>query len=387
MMDLIYISNTRIPSEKANTYQSFCVCESLATLLVSVEFWHPQRAGDYMDQVRGSGGNLEEVFDNFGVTRVFTLRRLFCLDLPWINRFSNRFWFMVEASTFALSCLNAMRREQASKVVLTRDGITMSILAICKRLGLIKQSLFYEAHSYSPRRAFLSRFIDGLIVINSHLKEKFDPEDKMNILVAHDGIRSRELEPPVGDGHHRGNTILYAGNLFEWKGVYTLADCADHLPLNSKIVFLGGSPETLSAFEKYVAGKSNVEIIGHKPRKEVRCHLKSADMLVLPNSAKFAMSDYTSPLKLFEYMAARRPIIASRIPSLQEVLRDGENAILFNPDDPQDLADKIRWVLENDCSDIVDRAWLDVQGYTWDKRAEKMVGWMNDLIRGKGGVA
>ena len=78
-------------------------------------------------------------------------------------------------------------------------------------------------------------------------------------------------------------------------------------------------------------------------------------------------------------MAARKPIVASRLPSLQEILRDGENAILFNPDDPKDLAEKITWVLENDCSKIVEQAWQDVQEYTWEKRAERIVTLMKEI--------
>jgi glycosyltransferase involved in cell wall biosynthesis len=132
------------------------------------------------------------------------------------------------------------------------------------------------------------------------------------------------------------------------------------------------------AFQDYVQGFPRVEVLGFKDRREVLACLDSADVLVLPNSAKNPLSLYTSPLKLFEYMAARKPIVAARIASLQEILRDGENAILFEPDDPQDLAKKISQALENDCRLLVDRAWQDVQTCTWDRRAEQIIQWMKE---------
>ena len=58
-------------------------------------------------------------------------------------------------------------------------------------------------------------------------------------------------------------------------------------------------------------------------------------MLVLPNPASAISTHFTSPLKLFEYMAAGRAIVASDLPAIREVLRDGENALLVTPGDAE----------------------------------------------------
>ena len=98
--------------------------------------------------------------------------------------------------------------------------------------------------------------------------------------------------------------------------------------------------------------------------------IEKADLLVLPNSAKDKMSLFTSPIKLFEYMASKRPIVASSLPSIKEILIDNKNAILFEPDDHIDLAKKINLALSKDCKYIVNNAYDDVKVYTWDIRAE-----------------
>ncbi len=376
MADLIYISNTQIPSRKANTYQSFCMCEAFAGLFSSVEFWHPSRRGDYSAKSALSDP-VNNTFLDYGVVQNFKLKRLLSIDLPWVRQISDRMWFQIEALSFSIICFLSLMKAPEDRYVFVRDSITLSALAFGKKVGLIKQKVFFEAHKFSVREARHAKHVNGIVVINNHLKMLYEGFST-NVLVAHDGVKKDELIFSEKQSNRRNKVVLYSGNLFPWKGIHTLADCIEYLPSNCKVVFLGGSPDTLPAFRKYVEGRKGIEILGYKPRSEVRSYLDAADVLVLPNSSKDPMSAYTSPLKLFEYMAARKPIVASRIPSLQEILRDGENAILFNPDDPEDLAKKIQWIFDNDCSAIVDQAWQDVHAYTWNKRAENIFSWMHD---------
>ena len=115
-------------------------------------------------------------------------------------------------------------------------------------------------------------------------------------------------------------------------------------------------------------------MVGHRPHGEIPYWLKAADVLVLPNSGKEDISKYwTSPLKMFEYMASGRPIVASDLPSIREVL-NGENAILVEPDNPEKLAGGIKAILQNNqLSDRISiKAVLDVQEYSWTKRVQKI---------------
>jgi glycosyltransferase involved in cell wall biosynthesis len=76
---------------------------------------------------------------------------------------------------------------------------------------------------------------------------------------------------------------------------------------------------------------------------------------------------YTSPLKLFEYMAAGVPIVASALPSLREVLRHDRNALLVEPGNPVSLAQGLQKVLSRSAlaDKIAERARVDVAKYTW----------------------
>ena len=76
---------------------------------------------------------------------------------------------------------------------------------------------------------------------------------------------------------------------------------------------------------------SRVTFTGLIEPPQVRERLARANVLVLPNPASAISSRFTSPLKLFEYMAAGRPIVASDLPALREVLSPDENAVLVTP--------------------------------------------------------
>jgi glycosyltransferase involved in cell wall biosynthesis len=74
-------------------------------------------------------------------------------------------------------------------------------------------------------------------------------------------------------------------------------------------------------------------------------------------------------------MAAEKPILATRLPSVMEVLVDGENAVLAEPDNPRELAHGIRRIIEDRefSQRISVRARQDVSNHTWEKRAQKIV--------------
>ena len=86
-------------------------------------------------------------------------------------------------------------------------------------------------------------------------------------------------------------------------------------------------------------------------------------------------SDFTSPIKLFEYMASGRPIVATKIPSVMEILRDGENAVLVEPDNYNSLTRGISRVLNDEkAGDKLARTSLrEVADYTWEARAKKLL--------------
>jgi glycosyltransferase involved in cell wall biosynthesis len=123
-----------------------------------------------------------------------------------------------------------------------------------------------------------------------------------------------------------------------------------------------------------LACASRVTFTGLIPPPAVAARLREANVLVLPNPASAISSEFTSPLKLFEYMAAGRPIVAADLPSIREVLTDERNALLVPPGNPTALTAAI--VRLKDDRDLglrlAAQAAEDVREYTWARRAERL---------------
>jgi len=94
-----------------------------------------------------------------------------------------------------------------------------------------------------------------------------------------------------------------------------------------------------------------------------------------PNSKNHRTALRTCPLKLREYLVARRPAIVSAIPSLRSVVVDGEDALVVPPDDPKALAEAIRRLEEDPAlaQRIAARGFETVQPFSWDVRARDVL--------------
>jgi glycosyltransferase involved in cell wall biosynthesis len=82
-----------------------------------------------------------------------------------------------------------------------------------------------------------------------------------------------------------------------------------------------------------------------------------------------------SPLKLFEYMASGKPIVASDLPVLREILVEDRNALLYPPSDPAALAECLARLLADKslATRLADQARQDVEDFTWERRAARIL--------------
>ncbi|HSE83703.1 MAG TPA: glycosyltransferase, partial [Thermodesulfobacteriota bacterium] len=187
----------------------------------------------------------------------------------------------------------------------------------------------------------------------------------------------KQVGLPVGK-----KIVCYAGNLYVGRGINLLTEVALRLK-DVLFVIVGGVEEDIDRYMYVARMKSaeNVIFIGFVPHKKVSLYLSSADVLVMPYTSQMTIKggtnavEFTSPIKLFEYMAARRPIVATSLPSVEEILEQEGNAVLVEPDSVDSLYYGIKRVLDDEelARDLSFRAVNDITKYTWEERARKIL--------------
>lgn len=392
-MRILYLSDIRFPLERANGIQTMETCWVLAerghevTLLVRPDTVHPPR-------------------DPFAFYGVAPQPRLAIARARVAGPMTAR------RVVYLAKALAVASRRRRWDVVLTRDlGVADALLRLPRWL---RPPVVYECHGLAAtfseelpemlsdarpasrrkrqrllrREARVWQKADGYAVITAGLLEDLTARFGRRHQVARvpDGARvatnrrfrfSRPSGPPI---------VAYAGHLYPWKGVEVLLEALARLPGVQGLI-VGGHPaegdlERLRRFAERLGLSERVTFTGWTDPSGVHEHLVRADVLVLPNTRSAVSARYTSPLKLFEYMAAGKPIVASDLPAIREVLRDGEHACLVRPGDPAALAAGIRRVLEDPVfAERIARCAFDEAGnYSWAKRAERLEALLADVV-------
>ncbi|RLE44956.1 glycosyltransferase family 1 protein, partial [Candidatus Woesearchaeota archaeon] len=109
-------------------------------------------------------------------------------------------------------------------------------------------------------------------------------------------------------------------------------------------------------------------------------YLKASDVLVIPE-----VNEFRSPIKLFEYMAAGKAIIAPRRPAIEAVISDGVESLMFKPGDPQSFGSAIIKIIENDvlAAKLGENAKKRVfRDYTWEQHSKVILDEFFDVRRG-----
>lgn len=366
---LFLIFHGRYPSEKAaslfaaKSAEAFAA-EGLETILVV-----PRRYA----ALQVNAADYYELKSQFEVVYLPTID-----FLPF--RLFERLAFRISLFFFSYAVWTYLRLHASSDDIVYSNE-TLPLMAA----SYVVKNTVYEMHDYpSGWKTFYEFFFDRVksVVVTNRQKIKklegsfphaavkaiFEPNavDVHAYTNAPDRKQSREKL-----GLSAGAIVVYTGHLYPWKGVDTLAAAAKEI--EAQVYVIGGTQKDVTAFKKKWGTVPNLRILGHRPHTEMVLWQKAADVLVLPNTGKEDISvEYTSPMKLFEYMASGTPVVASDLPSIREIAGAGR-AVLVAPDDTAALARGIRSILEDDGAMYADQAHVWITEHTWHKRAQRIL--------------
>jgi glycosyltransferase involved in cell wall biosynthesis len=178
--------------------------------------------------------------------------------------------------------------------------------------------------------------------------------DPDRVIVNPNGVDTQAFKPRCGGdslreafGVERSTLVGFAGTFGPWHGAEVLAEAATKFPAGTPVHFLFvGDGERRKMAEAAIAQagmKDLVTFTGKVNPRDVPRYLDACDVLVSPQTPMPDGSEFFgSPTKLFEYMAMAKAVIASRLGQMAEVIEDGENGLLVEPGDPDELAEAIR---------------------------------------------
>ncbi len=180
--------------------------------------------------------------------------------------------------------------------------------------------------------------VDRFIALTEFSKGKFVeagfPADKIAVKA---NFLHNHLQDTNRSNSTRPSFALFVGRISEEKGIKTLLKAWSALDDQALLKVAGSGP-----LATFLPGKNNIMALGHQNATEISRLMLEATFLVLPSEWYEGF-----PLVLVEAFAHGLPVLASRLGSMAEIIKDGENGLLFVPGDAGDLARKAKWLLEN----------------------------------------
>lgn len=371
-MKIGYLTATKIPDDWAHVLQILHMCEAFVGAEVELELIAPKR-----------GKTIEtNAYKYAGVDRVFKIVYLPCVDLSPGS--PSKLLFFLRSITFFMSARLYLVGKEFDALY-TREHLA----------GLFFKKLFYEVHSLPTGGKGLYKKlwkrIAGFIVITSamrdlYLREGISPD---SIHVAPDAVTVDSFTISLTKEESRRNIGIdarsfvmgYVGTLKTMrmeKGVRCGIESLTYLPDEVMFLVAGGEPEDVEEY-RLIAREAGVEhrvmLTGKVQHSDIPMYLKACDVVVAPFPDIEHYRLYMSPLKIFEYMAAKVPMVVSDLPSLREVLTDN-TAVFIPPADSTALAHAVIDLMSSPekRSGLAEAAYEDARNrFSWRARAQGII--------------
>ena len=366
---LVYPSTAIIPSTQANSVQVMKMCNALCRFDFDVTLL----AGTF------SRKKNIDVFDYYGIENKFSIVR----KTTGCHRGSS---FLL--SLRLIPTLKSLTGNKQDILFYGRDAIALYVLA---RAG---REVIYETHDtarkgprgWAEKKLIQDQNLSKIIFISEELKKAYIEKygtilTVKKLIVAPDAADEQPsfIDAISLEGDADFNAC-YIGGFHKGRGIELIMEIAGKMPDVGFHLF-GGTDNQVGRLRQ--KSPTNVHFYGYIKPAETYKARNAADILLMPYQKDVMVaqnasetSQWMSPIKLFEYMSSRKPIISSNHKVLQEVLEHNRNCLLCESDNAEQWIQAIRTVQENRklYEDISETAYKDfIDRYTWDRRIQRIL--------------
>ena len=201
--------------------------------------------------------------------------------------------------------------------------------------------------------------------------------EKSRIMVVPNGIVLSRF-PQTGQERDDSRIVLgFVGFVRSWHGldqvIAAMAAHRDELPIHFTIIGDGPARPELEQQAAALGIADRVRFTGLVEHGAIPAHVSAFDIALQPQ-----VTPYASPLKIFDYMAAGRAIIAPDQPNIREILQDGQTALLVDPARPDAIWEAIRRLARDPALGAAARGELERKAYTWQANAARIARWTEE---------
>lgn len=368
-MKIAYISESIIPSTYANSVHVMKMCQAMTKNKYNVFLFSIKPLRTLFQKRR------VKIQHHYGIREEFIIRRI----IKFPNRMYGRHIYAFLSVLFS----KILRLD----AIITRHSLVpfwAEIFRIKYYLELHEVDLFDELVDNNKRYRYLVKivFITKALqeeVLNKHkvltpctnivIPDSVDL-DRFGISVSSDEMREKMGIP-------NKFTIGYVGSLYDGRGIRFIIELAKTLN-ECNFIIVGGRDNEVSHWRGVVENEhvKNVYLMGFVANSDIPSYLSLSNILIMPyeDTEKLRTRNWCSPMKMFEYMAAGKPIISSYLPVLEETLVEGRNVFYVDYNSLIEWKGVINDLMNN--KKLMERISLnnlqDIKKYTWDKRVHQI---------------
>ncbi len=351
-MKIVYVSTSILPSRNANSVHVMKMCSAFKSYCEDV----------CLIGIDGKKPNLD-LYEFYNVKNKFSI-------------------VLTSRKNIVRRLFDMAKHVKSADLVYTRWYIGAFVCSFFLRKKVIME---YHSYPYNFVGKLMIRFNKNnknmvrIVFITESLRDYFickkaiSEEQKTIVLPDGSDVMKEYSEKEIFQ-------ICYVGSFLPGKGVDTVVQIANAMP-DYIFHIIGGDESEIEKYKK-VSIHDNLIWHGFLCQRDIEQVISDCSVALLPNKPKVLVDgnknigDWTSPLKMFEYMAQSKAIVASDLKILREILKDKYNAVLVDPDNIQQWVDAI-CLLENDknlLQFISTNAYNDILlKYSWDRRAEQII--------------
>ena len=363
---ILYISPSEFPSKSANSIHVVYMSEAYAKLGFKVTlFGVSSSKSNFLNDFYGIENENLIISPIF---QVFSKGREFIISIFSILKILKYYFF--KKNIFLIH---------------SRNIYASFILSL-----LFNYKTIYETHTLEKGfRKKIQKYIlksknQISIVISDSLKnilfQEYNFRSK-NVFVMHDAARFKNFTDIYDlDDSNQKYSVGYFGSLHEGRGIDLIIKVAQINP-NIDFYVYGGNYNEINKFKSF--DNSNIKFEGFIEPKNVSKEMLKMDLLLMPYQKKVSIgvknvdtSRWMSPMKLFEYMSAKKPIISSDHEVLNEVLTNNYNCIMLPENDYKLWSKTINYLKKDKTKSIelASNAYNQyLKKYTWDHRAKNII--------------